>query len=132
MDSIFTPPWNRCTQDTIQVLIELEFTAISRDHTAQPLEANGLCEVPVNIDWLKKRNGRRVSYEDLGLIMGRCVLQCDVVGLMLHHELMDHTDRAYLTHLLKMLKSHPSARCVRMANLQNFEGSRELENTVGW
>ncbi len=37
IDPIFTPPWNRCTQNTVDVLNDLGFSAISRDETARLL-----------------------------------------------------------------------------------------------
>ena len=48
VDPFFTPPWNRCTRDTGEVLVELGFTLLSREHRAEPLGL--LPELPVHLD----------------------------------------------------------------------------------
>ena len=48
LDPFFTPPWNRCTRDTGEALVELGFTLLSREHRAEPLGL--LPELPVHLD----------------------------------------------------------------------------------
>lgn len=36
VEPIFTPPWNRCTEQTAAALANLGFQVLSRDHTAVP------------------------------------------------------------------------------------------------
>ena len=48
LDPFFTPPWNRCTRDTGECLVELGFTLLSREHRAEPLGL--LPELPVHLD----------------------------------------------------------------------------------
>ena len=114
VDSIFTPPWNRCTQETIGVLTELGFAALSRDNTAAPLDAGLLREIPVTVDWFKKRRGQRLGRGEIGLLLARAVASGDPVGVMLHHEPMDSTERDALCALLSLLAIHTAADCVRM------------------
>ena len=114
VDSIFTPPWNRCTQDTVGVLTDLGFAALSRDNTAAPLETGPLREIPVNVDWFKKRRGQRLGRDAMGRLLARAAASGDPVGVMLHHEPMDSTERDALCALLALLAAHPAAECVRM------------------
>lgn len=117
VDPIFTPPWNRCSQTTVDILVELEFKALSRDFTARPLGTEGLQELPVHIDWLKKRDGERLGLEQLGRNIAQSCRDNCCAGIMLHHEKMDESDRTSLTELLGALTTHGTARLVRMNTL---------------
>ncbi len=116
VDPIFTPPWNRCNQDTVNALNDLGFTTLSRDHTAMPLNYLKLRELPVNIDWFKKHHGKRLNQVELGLLMAQVIDSGETVGIMLHHELMDQIEMDMLCELFELLISHPSVKCERMKN----------------
>src|SRR6185312_1382232 len=48
---MFTPPWNRCTRVTAELLAELGFRVLSR-HVREPsLDVPDLAAVPVSVDW---------------------------------------------------------------------------------
>jgi hypothetical protein len=100
VEPIFTPPWNRCTQQTADCLAELGFACLSRESRAAPLD--GIAELPVHVDWLK-RDGLAERLRDDG-----------PVGIMLHHAVMDDADLRELDALL----AHVGPRCVRMSDLQ--------------
>ncbi len=117
VDRIFTPPWNRCTQVTVEVLLDLEFTTLSRDNTGKPLACRMLQELPINMDWFKKQHGLRLNYAALGGLIAQTICSCGLLGIMLHHELMDHQERDNLSSLLELLGSHPMAKCVRMKDI---------------
>jgi len=109
LQPLFTPPWNRCTQATIQALHQLGFKALSRDSSAIPLDKEGMIEIPVHIDWLRKRNGTRISYAQLGEQIAAQIRRQMPMGIMLHHQPMDEDDRMMLGELLTVLAAHPSA-----------------------
>jgi hypothetical protein len=94
---IFTPPWNRCTVDTAQCLVEHGFDVLSRESRAEPLGVAGLREVPVRIDWLKPDVGERLA---ASLARG------GRVGVMFHHAVMDSEDLSRADELLALLASH--------------------------
>jgi hypothetical protein len=114
---IFTPPWNRCTSATADCLREASFTLLSRDITASPLNARGLMELPIAVDWFAKRKGIRLAPNELADSLGAAAQRHGPVGLMLHHALMDEDDCARLGELLQLVSSHPQARCVLMRDL---------------
>ncbi len=117
-DPIFTPPWNRCTQETVDALIDLGFKVLSRDNTTQVLNCNGLDELPINIDWFKKHKGKRLTPTELGTVIGSAMSKNNVpVGIMLHHQIMDENERDRLIQLLKLLSRHSMAHCKRMMDL---------------
>jgi hypothetical protein len=119
LDKLFTPPWNRCTEDTPSQLTALGFAALSRDVTARPQTV--MPEFPVHTDWSRLRRqtldadgalGARVA-EDLARHVGHA----PAIGLMLHHAAMDDDECALLHALLQRWTQHPNARWVAMRDL---------------
>jgi predicted deacetylase len=99
---VFTPPWNRCTRDTAECLIELEFQVLSRDGSAEPFGLIPLHELPVRLDWSGRR-GVRSGREYWGERIARAIAPGRTVGVMLHHALMTDDDSRMLTELLHVL-----------------------------
>ena len=64
VDSVFTPPWNRCTDETAAALANLGFKVLSRDRTAEQFGREDLAEVPVTVDWFAKRKGEPLTRDD--------------------------------------------------------------------
>jgi peptidoglycan/xylan/chitin deacetylase (PgdA/CDA1 family) len=113
---IFTPPWNRCTEATGWALRDLGFRALSRDSTAPTLGIPGLCELPVHVDWLARRKGQRLSRVQVGELLA-ARRGTAPTGVMLHHAVMDATDREAARELLELLASHGRARCLSMMQI---------------
>ncbi len=116
-DPIFTPPWNRCSHETADILISLGFRILSRDNTAQQLGYRDLQELPINIDWFKKYKGTRLTPSELGTVIGSAIKNDVPVGIMLHHKIMDENERNRLNQLLELLSRHSMAHCKRMIDL---------------
>jgi peptidoglycan/xylan/chitin deacetylase (PgdA/CDA1 family) len=126
--SIFTPPWNRCTETTAHCLREAGFQVLSRDLTATPLLAPGLRELPISIDWFAKHKGNRVTFQELGTQTANAIRTQPQVGIMLHHAVMDQSEFQQLDNLLSLLTTHPKVSCRLMQDivvLHEFS-SREL------
>ena len=115
LDPIFTPPWNRCTEVTGECLSELGFRVLSRDATAPSLGLSDLKELPISIDWFAKKQGSRLSFQSLGMLIAGTMKQRRPVGIMLHHELMSAEERNILDDLLVLLADHRQAHCKLMA-----------------
>jgi peptidoglycan/xylan/chitin deacetylase (PgdA/CDA1 family) len=116
-ESIFTPPWNRCTAVTADCLREAGFTILSRDVTATPLSVAGLLELPVSVDWFARRKRVPLPPHEIGELLAAAASESAPVGVMLHHAIMNEEERERLGELLKLLSSHSQARCVRMREL---------------
>jgi hypothetical protein len=103
----FTPPWNRCTDETARVLARLGFSALSADASAPGREVPGLTEIPVSIDWTRawSRAGRCALAEDLRSLARRLSGDPDppAIGVMLHHAVMGADELAALRELLALL-----------------------------
>ena len=122
-DAMFTPPWNRCTTVTTDCLRAAGFEVLSRDVTATPLDAQGLTELPVAVDWFAHRKGVRFTVRDLGHALGTAASSKTSIGVMLHHALMDEEERTRLGELLNVLASHSQAACVLMRDLTRNSGA---------
>lgn len=109
LQPIFTPPWNRCTQDTVQALTDAGFQALSRDAGAAPLAMHALRSLPVHLDWQKRAR-------DVGAFAAALAREA-AVGVMLHHAAMDARDHDDLDALLTWLRASPGVRWVRMGDL---------------
>jgi hypothetical protein len=109
---VFTPPWNRCTRVTAELLAELGFRVLSR-HVSEPtLDVRDLAELPVSVDWsYAKRHGRRLTFDELGELAAERVRLGGVVGVNLHHAVMDDDELGLLDELCHLLAAHDAARC---------------------
>jgi len=102
---IFTPPWNRCTSDTAVALQSLGFQQLSRIINSEPID-KAVPEMPVAVDWLKKRRGERLNTTELvDYISGLFNTGEDEIGVMLHHEHMDQENRDLLRQLIETLRA---------------------------
>jgi len=116
LDPIFTPPWNRCSQETVDQLNGLGFHALSRDRSATQLKLGPLHELAVGIDWA----GLWRPPSDASAIaqkFGDLVNHGDAIGIMLHHATMDDVQRAALGELLALLATHSNVSCHLMRDL---------------
>ena len=118
VDPIFTPPWNRCTGMTATCLRAAGFSYLSRDVTATAIDTDGLRELPIAIDWFKKRQGFRLAPSEIGAALSSAARARSVVGVMLHHAVMDHDEHTRLGELLRLLSAHAQARCVLMRDVR--------------
>ena len=101
---VFTPPWNRCTSETAVALQSLGFQSLSRIIGSAPIESV-MPELPVAIDWLKKRKGKRLNTAELiEYISGLLNTDDEIIGVMLHHEHMDQENRILLSQFIESLR----------------------------
>ena len=110
LDPLFTPPWNRCTQDTADCLEELDFRLLSRDVTAAGLESSTLTQVPVHIDWSKIIKTATDPLPELGQTIADTINNNELTGIMLHHADMDGDKLKPLAALLAVFSSHQNVQ----------------------
>jgi len=113
----FTPPWNRCDQETLTVLEDLGYKALSRDRTAQPAAPLTLPDYPVCVDLhTRKENDAEGGWHSLlkeltdSLSSGFC-------GIMIHHQRMNTAAFDFLNLLLPALKQWNHGRIVHLGTL---------------
>ncbi len=117
-DPFFTPPWNLCTQDTVDCLEELEFKLLSRDVTATEYNATKLDQVPVHIDWSKFIKNAYDPMAELGQTIAKQLAKNKLTGMMLHHADMNDGHLDTLAELLTLLSSHQNVQGLLLRDTQ--------------
>ena len=130
IDPIFTPPWNRCTQATVEAVQMSGLKVLSRDAGAAALELGGLRDCPVHVDWCKWTNTPTPDWAMLDQQLALAVKQgepggdrnvaadgANTLGVMLHHAVMVDADWQMLRKLLALLHQHPRVRLNLMREL---------------
>lgn len=104
---VFTPPWNRCSNVTLELLKELGYAAVSRSRGSKTPSCRGLPDYYVNVDLhTGKEKSPVAAWENLfgGLQQAIASNYC---GLMIHHQRMNAAAFDFIEILLKKLvKSH--------------------------
>ena len=107
----FTPPWNRCSIDTLHGLQSLGFKAVSRSKNAQPASPVELPDIQINIDLHTRKEVDPELCLKLLLKEVEQSISSGCGGIMIHHQLMNQSSYAFLELLLgKVNKSahlHP-------------------------
>ncbi len=110
VEPIFTPPWNRCTEQTAAALANLGFEILSRDRSAAPFGLAELAEVPVTVDWFAKTKGEPWTREQVANQIAQQIIDgAAPVGIMLHHAITNLEHLALIDQLLTLVARHPSA-----------------------
>jgi hypothetical protein len=114
---IFTPPWNRCSSTTIDSLVELGFSALSRSRGAQPETVPELPDFQVGVDLhTRKEISPHLGFENLlaeleeNISSGQC-------GIMIHHQRMNGKAFELLDMLLAVINTSPQLTLVLFSEL---------------
>ncbi len=102
---VFTPPWNRCSKETMQVLLDLDFLGISRSADVQPPAPFGLPEMAVNIDLHTRRETDPAEGMDNLLNECKAALDAGTMGFMIHHQRMTENSFLFLEKLFKVINA---------------------------
>lgn len=113
----FTPPWNRCSQDTIDSLIELNFKALSRSRGAQPKTPDILPDIQVNVDLHTRKEEFQEDAVAMILQELKLALSVGQAGIMLHHQRMNDLSFVFLETLLSLLSSHKNIHAKHFGNI---------------
>jgi hypothetical protein len=109
----FTPPWNRCSRDSVLALKELGFRAISRSLGARPDCSDILPDIQVNVDLHTRKDIDATSSLNALLAELESSLASGHCGIMLHHQRMN----GHALNLLDLLLGHLSQRPELMPRL---------------
>jgi peptidoglycan/xylan/chitin deacetylase (PgdA/CDA1 family) len=114
---VFTPPWNRLDLDTMHILKELGFRAISRYRGDRLPTLPGLPDLSVNVDLHTRReDSAEAGWAGLLTELDQA-LATGVAGLMIHHQRMNDAAFAFLDALLPWLRAHPGIRMCHYGDL---------------
>ncbi len=103
---VFTPPWNRCSKTTLDLLSKLEFSATSRSSDPRKEMIEHLPEISINIDLhTRKEPDQKTAWNRLYKEIEKAASQ-GMLGFMLHHLLMNEQAYLFLDLLLRLLKEY--------------------------
>ena len=114
---IFTPPWNRCSGTTINSLVELKFSALSRNRGARPKTLPDLPDFQIGVDLhTRKETSPYLGFNNLTIELEENISsgQC---GIMIHHQRMNDRALELLDLLLDIIKSSPRLSPVLFSDL---------------
>jgi len=113
----FTPPWNRCSLETLEGLQKLQFKAVSRSKDAKPLPPTGFPDLQVNIDLHTRKEEdpekclhNLVAEISLGIAGG-------TGGIMIHHQRMNQAAFDFLALLLQTICTAPKLNPILFQDL---------------
>jgi len=115
---IFTPPWNRCDENTLQALDCLDFQVLSADGSQMSPQHHRFCEIPISFDifiWKKGTTPKTAS--DIGFGIGAQVRRKERIGILLHHKVMTPDAFRAIDILLDGLAESAAVRLHTLHNL---------------
>lgn len=108
---VFTPPWNRCTEETYRALDQLGFAALSKDNSKPPVTSYTFRELSVTFDLYRWKGAPTMKTpEQVFSELAAQVNELDTIGIMLHHKVMDAAAFALLEELIETLLACPNAQ----------------------
>lgn len=114
---VFTPPWNRCSVETLELLEELKFQAVSRSKNAKPPYSGSIRDLAVNVDLHTRRETDfQQGWQNL-LAELKTAAQSGTIGVMLHHQLMNDAAYQFLSNLIGQFNRHRNIACCTFREL---------------
>jgi peptidoglycan/xylan/chitin deacetylase (PgdA/CDA1 family) len=104
---IFTPPWNRCGSDALQLLKALGYAAVSRSQASKTPSPPGLPDYFINVDLhTRKEKNPAAGWQNLFAELHQAIAS-NYCGIMIHHRMMNDAAFDFMEILLKTLvKNH--------------------------
>lgn len=113
----FTPPWNRCGKNALELLKELGYKALSRKQGSLPPTPEGLPDFSVNVDLHTRKESDPVRGWDNLFMELKEALSGGFCGIMIHHKRMNDSAFDFLGLLLKELARHNHFYLVNLKDL---------------
>ncbi len=103
----FTPPWNRCSEITINLLKHLMYLGISRSRNAEPQCPPDFPDIPINVDLhTRKESTPQLQFENLLKELSNAIAM-GTAGIMIHHQRMNNEAFRFLEILLQLIQNSP-------------------------
>ena len=114
---VFTPPWNRCSLDTLQSLGELGYVAVSRSRGSMPQAPRGVPDFYANVDLhTRKERDPALGWKNL-LEELQSAISSKFCGIMIHHQRMNEAAFDFLEMLIRILVKRRELQLVNYKDL---------------
>jgi len=114
---VFTPPWNRCSAETLTALVDLGYQAVSRSSGALPQAPAGLLDLAVNVDLHTRKEPAAPAGFAALLNEFEEALASGTAGIMLHHQRMNRAAFTLLDLLLDRINRNGRPLAVHFGDL---------------
>jgi peptidoglycan/xylan/chitin deacetylase (PgdA/CDA1 family) len=114
---VFTPPWNRCSGDTLQLLREIGYVAVSRSHGSKPQALANLPDFFVSVDLHTRKEKEPAAGRDNLVKEFKQAAGSGECGIMIHHQMMNESAFDFLEALLKMLVKRKKLHIVHFRDM---------------
>ena len=118
----FTPPWNRCSDETLELLAELDYRAVSRSKGEQSRRAP-LNDYFINVDLHTRKEADAAGALQLLCEELRLAIQDHYVSIMIHHQLMNERSFELLELLLSFISQSNKMKGCRFNELGTADNS---------
>src|SRR5262245_23732440 len=104
---VFIPPWNRCAEGAYRALDQLGFRAFSAKQENSAVTGYRFKEISITLDIHRWQGGvcLKPSEEIVGELIDQLSRQ-QIIGVMLHHKVMDERAFSFLRSMLDTLASY--------------------------
>ncbi len=123
----FTPPWNRCSRNTLDLLKELNYKAVSRSRMSLPPAPDGLPDFAVNVDLHTRKEAHPVSGWDGLFSEIHSALSQNHCGMMIHHQRMNEAAFVFLEIFIQTLLKQRRLRPVDFVDLHALYKKQALQ-----
>ena len=114
---VFTPPWNRCSQDTLVALRDMGYLGLSRSRGARPAADGVIEDIQIGVD-LHTRKEKEPGQALANLVRElEDELASGCCGIMLHHQRMNDAAFLLMERLLELLAARPNLHPCRFNQL---------------
>jgi hypothetical protein len=123
---VFTPPWNRCDNHTLNQLKRLKFKAISRSSGNNTKKILEIAEYNVNVDLhTRKERDPEKGWDNL-FEEFKQAFDSGICGVMIHHQLMNDHAFVFIESLFQVLAHTSNIKAVNLKYLaeNNIAGKR--------
>jgi len=115
---VFTPPWNRCSRQSLDLLAELDYKGVSRSSGEQS-RRTPLPDFYINVDLhTRKEAGAGAALQALCRELQQAVEE-HYVSVMIHHQLMNETAFELLDLLLSIFSKSSKCRGCSFNDLED-------------
>jgi len=98
---VFTPPWNRCSLDTLNVIKELGYYAVSREKGSLLPSPDGLFDFQIHVDLHTRKSVNPIEdWNSLFTEISQAISSGNC-GIMIHHQRMNDAAFGFLELFLK-------------------------------
>lgn len=114
---VFTPPWNRCSRRTLELLKEMGYVAVSRNRGSKTPLPGGLPDYYVNVDLHTRKEKRPAEgWKNLFAELTQAFTSRHC-GIMIHHRMMNAAAFDFLEILLQKLVDNPKLKLVHFKDM---------------